>query len=162
MATKRNTRSKITRCSAPAPRPVSLNERRIALSLFAFVLLGTLGVAHVGLRFQIIDSRLQQSKMQETVRALQLEVDQLEYQKEAICDAQTLRDFGKRQMEMVEADLRVQPTVVMAADLRDKYLKGGSSSAGAAVALAGELEKPEKSFLMSLMDTRSAFAADKP
>ncbi|PKO18695.1 hypothetical protein CVU37_04725 [candidate division BRC1 bacterium HGW-BRC1-1] len=129
--------------------------------MFAFVLLGALGVAHVGLRFQIIDSRLQQSKMQETVRSLQLEVDQLEHQKEAICDAQTLRDFGKRQMEMVEADLRVQPTVVMAADLRDKYLKG-SSSAGSAVAMAGELEKPEKSFLMSLMDTRSAFAADKP
>jgi|GEM_PF-4892664 len=161
MASKRYTRSNFSRCKATAPRQTSLNERRIALSLFAFVLLGALGVAHVGLRFQIIDSRLQQSKMQETVRSLQLEVDQLEHQKEAICDAQTLRDFGKRQMEMVEADLRVQPTVVMAADLRDKYLKG-SSSAGSAVAMAGELEKPEKSFLMSLMDTRSAFAADKP
>jgi hypothetical protein len=83
-------------------------------------------------------------------------VSTLEHRNEVLCDSQRLREFGRREMRMVESDPRTQVTVALAADVRDRYRKA-VPAAGSAIARNEELAD-QKGILVSLVETRSAFA----
>ena len=133
------------------------------MMLFLFVLLGALGFAHVGLRFAIIDVRLQHTRLQDEVRKLNLEVIELEQQKEAACDTQALREFGLLEMQMVEADPRLQERVVVSTELRRKYapVDGEAQGTLAAAVPVEDTRQTGRGVLMSLLDARPAFAAGR-
>ena len=159
MTRRRIAQRQISQCFDIAPRPVSLSQRRMVLGLFAFAVVVVLCIAHVGLRFATRDMMMQHRQLQEQAQLLMREVSTLQHRNEVLCDSQRLRDFGRREMQMVEADPRTQVTVALAADMRDRYMKA-VPAAGSAIARSGETAD-EKGILLSLVETRSAFAGQE-
>lgn len=131
----------------------------MALGLFAFCVVVVLCIAHVALRFATRDMMMQHRQLQEQAQLLMRDVSRLEHGKEVLCDSQRLRDFGRREMGMVEADPRSQVTVALAADTRDRYMKT-VPAAGSAIARHDEAAA-DRGVLVSLVETRSAFAGQK-
>jgi len=159
---------KFTECFAPAPRPVSLNDRRITQALFAFLLLAVLCVAHVYLRFSIRDLKMQQHRQQELHRALLQRENQLRHESETLCDSSRLREYARRELKMVETDPRTQLVASVPTSLRDKYLGNDPAVAPRATMIASAIRaipmeaqkaEPIQKFLLSLVEANQAFAA---
>jgi cell division protein FtsL len=147
----------ISQCFDVAPRPVSLNDRRALLGLFAFAVVVILAVGHISLRFATRDMMMQHRQLQEKGTLLRRDEAALKHRNEVLCDPERLRNFARRDMAMVETDQRSQVTVALAADVRDRYLKA-SPEAGSAIARNDEQGRDGKGILMSIFDNRSAFA----
>lgn len=150
---------------------VSSVRGRLGQSVFAFLVLAMLAVAHVYLRFSIADLRLQQSQLQVRHRERAQVENRLIHENEALCDAQRMRDFARRELHMEESDPRTRVVMVLPDELRTKYTArsgaGGATAASLRALAASADEKVQgtaQRLLMALLDMNKAFASspDEP
>jgi cell division protein FtsL len=154
---------KITECFAPAPRFVSLNDTRIAQVLLAFVAVAALAVGHIYLRFANQDIMLQHRQLQEQQSVLVREITRLEQQTASLMDSGRLKEFGIRDMRMVETPVLQRKLAAVPASIANKYGAAGASDRLLAASDLMEAEQEQqgvvKRILLSIVDVNNAIAA---
>lgn len=154
---------KITECFAPAPRFVSLSESRITQLLLGFVAVAALSVGHIYLRFANQDIMLQHRQLQEQQSVLVREITSLEQQNAALCDAGRLKEFGLRDMRMVEDPALQRQLASVPSHISRKYSAVGASdrliASSELLDAEAEQQGTVKKVLLSIVDVNKAFAA---
>lgn len=148
---------KISDCTAPAPRPVSLSDQRIVQVIGAFVLLSLLCVCHVYLRFTIGDLEVQRQGLQQKAQKLQQQTREIECEIAYLRNSMRLREYAKYQMGMEESDPRTQKTAMISKALEGKYQMAGSAQIAHPTRNSGSLTQ----VLLTLVDANKAFAASE-
>jgi cell division protein FtsL len=131
-------------------------------ALIAFLTISALCVGHIYLRFASQDMKLQHRQLQEQARVLQTEINRLDNENAALCDSGRLRDFGSRDLRMVEDPITQRQLAVVPAGLAQKYTSTDPNDrmiASADENLLQDHQSTVKKVLLSLADTSKAFAS---
>ena len=114
-----------TQCFDPSARRVSLNRRRILRSLFVSILIGSLAVTHVYVRFVISDMRMQHFGLQEQQRDLLRQVAQIEHENSALADLVKLKEYGYNELKMVDTQPTERADAVLPQSIRERSFGPG-------------------------------------
>lgn len=160
---RRQKQARFTQCFVTAPRPVSLNDRRITQALFCFIVLSLLGVGHIYLGFSINDMKLQHMRLQEKQRALLQNESRLQHEKEALCDMERLLDRARYDLGMQEVDPRERQVALVPAVLQERYAVPTDGARALAAARVrddiADQASGVKQFLFSVIAPNKAYAA---
>lgn len=116
-----------SRCSRPAPRPVSLTDVRIFRALFVFAVLAVLSLAHVSLKFKTSDLKVQHRQLQERARKLTRQEQEMQQRLQLLAEDRLVRSAARQALQMREIDSRSRLVAQLPGNLVEKY--AGSSRA---------------------------------
>lgn len=154
-----------SRCSRPAPRPVSLSDARILRALFAFAVVAALCVAHVSLRFKTLDLRVQHRQLQEQSRKLSRQEQELLRRTRMLAEDILVREAARSSLNMRDLDPRAAVVASVPAHLVEKYATPSAAERAGESALAAALPSPRATrssladALVSFVDISRAQAA---
>lgn len=150
---------RVTRCYTSQPVDSSLTEKRIVQALAVSVVAASLCIAHLWLQFAAADSRIQFRQLQERRRELQGRMSLLQHENERLCDIERLREYGDKNLNMIETNPARRVLAHVPAEYRARYSRAKPEANVLAYTTqeARPLSRTERVLLM-LTDVNRAFA----
>ncbi len=112
----------LTTCRFGPGPDASLNRRKLAYVLVGAIVLCTLGISHVSLRFAMREVSQQHRILQDEMRELVQQVGRLELENESLCSPDRLKAIGVETLGMREASPGSREALPFPRSMARKYL----------------------------------------